>query len=45
MIEASEDVFIFVTGYTATDAAKELFEKIHKPSSMYYLFGKVVRNY
>lgn len=45
MIDASEDVFIFVTGYTATDAAKELFEKIHKPSSMYYLFGKVVRNY
>lgn len=44
-IDASENIFIFVTGYTATDAAKELFEKIHKPTSMYYLFGKVVRNY
>lgn len=41
----TDDVFIFVTGYTATDAAKELFQSIGKSESMYYLFGSVVRGY
>lgn len=44
-IVESNDEFIFVTGYTATDAAKELFNKIGKSEDSYYLFGKVVRGY
>lgn len=44
-INPDEDVFIFVTGYTATDAAKELFENIGKSEEQYFLFGSVVRGY
>lgn len=40
-----DDLFIFVTGYTATDAARDLFEEINKDENTYYLFGKVVRGY
>ena len=42
-ISAADDNFVFVTGYTATDAAKELFEKIGKKKDSYFLFGSVVR--
>lgn len=41
----NDDVFIFVTGYTATDAAMELFQKIKRPKETYFLFGNVVRGY
>nr|WP_317377400.1 polysaccharide pyruvyl transferase family protein [uncultured Faecalimonas sp.] len=44
-INVNDNIFIFVTGYTATDAAKELFTSIGKDPSMYYLFGEVVRGY
>ena len=41
----ADDTFIFVTGYTATDAARELFDKINKPKDSYFLYDLVVRNY
>ena len=44
-INPEDEVFVFVTGYTATDAAKELFDRIGKKDSTYYLFGSVVRGY
>lgn len=45
VISANDDIFVFVTGYTATDAAKELFDKIGKSDDTYFLYGSVVRNY
>ncbi len=44
-IRANDNVFIFVTGYTATDAAKELFDRIGMNYDSYFLYGSVVRNY
>ena len=44
-INPNDDIFIFVTGYTATDSARELFRSMGKDESMYYLFGSVVRGY
>ena len=44
-IDPQDHVFVFVTGYTATDAANELFHKIGLPEDSYYLFGSVVRDY
>lgn len=44
-IRANDNVFIFVTGYTATDAAKELFDRIGRNYDSYFLYGNVVRNY
>lgn len=44
-IRPNDNVFIFVTGYTATDAAKELFDTIGKSEDSYFLFGSVVRGY
>lgn len=43
-INPSDNMFIFVTGYTATDAANELFQKIGLSEDSYYLFGSVVRD-
>ena len=45
VISANDDIFVFVTGYTATDAAKELFNRIGKSEDSYFLYGSVVRNY
>lgn len=44
-IKSNDKVFIFVTGYTATDAAKELFDKIGRKCDSYFLYGSVIRNY
>lgn len=44
-IKKDDGIFIFVTGYTATDAAKELFDTLGREKNSYYLFGKVIRNY
>lgn len=43
-IVCNDNTFIFVTGYTATDAAKELFEKIGKKKEQYFLFESCVRD-
>lgn len=39
-----DDCFIFVTGYTASDAARELFNSIGIEPENYFLFDKVVRD-
>ncbi len=36
--------FIFVTGYTASDAARELFESIGLSNDKYFLFNQDVRD-
>ena len=41
----NDDVFVFVTGYTATDAAREMFQNMNRSEDSYYLFGSVVRGY
>ena len=41
----NDDVFVFVTGYTATDAAMALFDKLNRSEDSYFLFGNVVRGY
>lgn len=33
----NDDVFVFVTGYTATDAAREMFQNMNRSEDSYYL--------
>ena len=40
----NDDEFVFVAGYTATDAALELFQKIGKTSDSFFVFDRVVRD-
>lgn len=40
--EENKDLFIFVTGNSASEAAIELFEKINKPSNKYFLCRRQV---
>ncbi len=42
-IRPHDDEFIFVTGYTATDVARKLFETIGKSPDTYYLFTETIR--
>jgi len=39
-----DDTFIFVTGYTASDAAVELFQSIGKKDTTYMVMGGVLRD-